>query len=380
MKKFLLLSITLFLLSGCWNYQDINNTRLVAGMAIDYDQEKDEYITTIEIVNLQAGQRGVMKGQIYQSRGNLPFEGVRDMIIKTGKKLYWPHAKIIIISQDIAKEKMIPILDYIYRDSEFRQEVYLIVSKEKTAQEIFKRYTGEEFSSILGYHIHQGIKSEKSISKYTGIESWKFIKALYEEGISATLPAIKNVERNERIYPILGELAVFQKDSLVGWLTESETKAFLWAVDEIKGGLIIIDPQVENEKVNVTLEILKSKTTVKPIYKDGEIIMNIEITTDVAIGEIAGSIDVIGKEGRAIVQKQAQKYIKNQVEEVIKKVQKDYNSDIFQFSKKIKNTMPHIWKNIYKDWDKMFSQIKCNIEVKINIRGSALKSKPILIK
>ncbi|WP_053955688.1 Ger(x)C family spore germination protein [Inediibacterium massiliense] len=380
LKKILLISIPLLLLSGCWNYKDINTTRLVSGMAIDYDSKKDEYITTIEIVNLKAGKRGVMKGQYYQSRGSLPFEGVRDIIMKTGRRLYWTHAKVIIISEEIAKKKMMPILDYMHRDAEFREEIYFIVSKEKTAQEILEKYTAEEFSPILSYHMYEGIQSEKNLPKYIGTESWQFIKTLYEEGASTVLPTVENVEKNEEIYPILGGVAVFQKDHFVGYLTESETTAFLWAVDRIKGGLVTVDPKVDNQKVNVTLEILKNKTELKPIYKNGEIIMNIEIMTDVNIAEIDGSIDVIGKKGRTVLEKEAEKYIQNQVERVIHKVQKKYNSDIFQFSKKIKNTMPHTWKNIYKEWDKIFSEIKVNVEVKVHIQGSALQSKPIQIR
>lgn len=382
MKKkvfFLMLCINVFIFSGCWNYKDINETRLVAGMALDYDEKKNEYITTIEIINPASKKESQMSGELYVSRGKLPFDGVRDIIMKTGRKLYWAHAKTIIISQSIAQKKIISILDYIYRDAEFREDMRLMVSKEKTAKEILESYKEKRIHPIIGIYLDDVIESEKSISKYHCAQIWKFIKDLYDEGISPTLPAIRKKSDGDKIQPYIGGLAVFKKDKMVGWLDEFETQAFLWVIDHIDGGLVVVEPKMKDEPTRITLEILKNKTKVKPIYKEDALVMKIDIETDVMIGEIGGTEDFIGKEGRSILKKDAQNQIKMQVKEVIKKVQKEYDSDIFKFSKRIKKEMPHLWKKIKPNWDEVFRNLKTEVNVVVNIKGSALKSKPLKV-
>jgi spore germination protein KC len=371
--------ISIGMLSGCWNYRDIDNTRLVAGMALDYDEKKNEYITTIEIINPASEKEAKMSGELYESRGKLPFDGVRDIIMKTGRKLYWAHAKTIIISQTIAEKKIISLLDYIYRDAEFREDMRLIVSKEKTASEILEKYGEESIYPIRGFYLDDVVESEESIGKYHSGQAWKFIKDLYAEGISPTLPAIKSISTAGRIHPYIGGLAVFKGEKMVGWLDEFETQGFLWVIDEIKGGLVIVTSTMKEKSDLVTLEILKNKTKIKPIYKEDQIIMKIDAETDVMIGEIGGTQDFIDKEGRAILKKDAEQQIKEQIEKVVKRVQKDYGSDIFKFSTSIKKEMPQVWRKIKPNWDQVFKDLKINVNVVVNIRGSALKSKPIKV-
>ncbi|QXM05084.1 Ger(x)C family spore germination protein [Crassaminicella indica] len=374
-----MIALSLLLFSGCWNYKDIDEMRLVAGMALDYDEKGKEYITTIEIINPASEKEAQMHGELYQSRGKLPFDGVRDIITKTGRKLYWAHAKTIIISQDIAKKRIIPILDYIYRDAEFREDMRLIVSKEKTAREILESYHEKDVHPIISFHLDDAIESENNIAKYHCAQIWKFIKDLYSEGISPTLPTIRNIVVEGKIQPYIGGLTVFKGDKAVGWLDEVEAQGFLWTIDHIYGGLVVVESTMNKKATRITLEILKNNTKVKPIYIEGKLTMKIDAETDVMIGEIGGTQDFIGKEGRTILKKDAEKQIKQQIENVIKKVQKDYDSDIFKFSKSIKKEMPNVWKKIKPDWDKVFKDLKTEVNVVVNIKGSALKSKPIRV-
>ncbi|QEK11220.1 Ger(x)C family spore germination protein [Crassaminicella thermophila] len=374
-----MICINIFFLSGCWNYKDIDEIRLVAGMAIDYDEKKNEYITTIEIINPASKKESQMSGELYVSRGKLPFDGVRDIIMKTGRKLYWAHAKVIIVSQNIAKKNIISLLDYVYRDAEFREDMRIIVSKEKTAREILELHKEEKIHPVIGIYLDDVIESEKSISKYHCAQIWKFIKDLYDEGISPTLPVIRNISDGEKVQPYVGGLAVFKGDKMVGWLDEFEAQAFLWVIDHVYGGLVIVESKMKDKPTKITLEILNNKTKVKPIYKEGELVMKIDIETDVMIGEIGGTDDFIGKEGRNILKKDAQKQIKTHIEKVIKKVQKEYDSDIFRFSKSIKKEMPNLWKKIKPNWDEFFRGLKTEVNVVVNIKGSALQLKPLKV-
>ena len=49
MKKAILLLTFIFLLSGCYDYQEVNNLGIISAIGIDY--EDDKYIITLEILN-----------------------------------------------------------------------------------------------------------------------------------------------------------------------------------------------------------------------------------------------------------------------------------------------------------------------------------------
>ena len=61
MKK-LLIFFTLIILTGCWNYQELNDYAIVTGMAIDLN--KDEYEVSLLIANGDKSEDGNSKAKI----------------------------------------------------------------------------------------------------------------------------------------------------------------------------------------------------------------------------------------------------------------------------------------------------------------------------
>lgn len=375
---FLIIIISLFALAGCWNYRDVNKMRFVAGVAIDHDEEKDEYIATSEVVRLiEAGES--FGSTLFQSRGRTVFDAVRDTVMKNARRLYWGHAKVIILSKKVANENILTILDYTSRDAEFRDDIWILISEEKTASEIFER-TFEKREDITSFHIDDILKNEKSVSTYHGVPTWRFIKDMYAKGIVPTLPIVKVAEKNGEKVPRVGGQAIFKDNKIIGTLDEIETRAYLWVIDKIKGGLLTVKTEILGESVEVTMELFNSKTKLEPKKIEDKIVMKIDIESDFGIGEIAGEVNVIEKKARKILIKDIENEIKKQVEDVITKVQKEYESDIFGFSTKIKAKMPDEWRKIESNWDEVFSSLKTEVDVKVNIRGSALTSEPIKVE
>lgn len=380
MKKLYILLIILFsvvFLTSCWNYREVNKMRFVAGVAIDYDEVKDEYIVTSEVVRLIKGGES-FGSTLFQSRGKTVFDAVRDTVMKNARKLYWGHTKVVIFSQDIADERLITTLDYTSRDAEFRDDIWVLVSGEKAASEVLEE-TFAKRDEIASFHIDNALKNEKSISTYHGIPAWHFIKDMFSRGVSPTLPIVKVAERDGEKVPKLGGQAIIKQSRIIGKLNEMETRSFLWVINELKGGLLTIETEVKGESVEVTMEIFGNKTELKPKKIGDKIVMDIKVETDLGIGEIAGDVNVIEKEGRKVMKKDIEKDIKKLIEDTVKRVQKEYKSDIFKFSQEIKKEMPDEWRRIAPYWEEVFSDMEVRVDVIANIRGSSLTSEPVKI-
>ena len=377
----ILITIVAIFMSGCWNYSEISDKRIVAGSAIDYNAEKDYVEMTVELVKpVMGGEKTQMEQETYYSQGDNLFNAIRNLISKTGKKVFWSHAKVLILSEDIIseKEKFMSVIDFIKRDAETRDDMMLLVSREKTAKEILK--TDVKVQEIISFHLEDMLQNNTSISKYRAVPLWKFVDELSGEGISATLPTVEVATyNNTQISQIFGT-AVFKGAKTVGWLNGSETKSFLFVIDELKGGTIVIEEDtLSKDPIKIAFEIFKNKTKVKSVYKDEKLSMKIDIKTTVNINEINGDIDFMDEKNLKVIQKNAEDTIKKMVEDVIKKVQEEYESDIFGFGATVSRDNPDLWKVLKADWDSVFSKLDVQVNTELEIRGSALRSKTIKV-
>lgn len=372
---FFIISISMFILSGCWNYREINDVNIINGAAVDSFEEKDEYVLSVEIIKPLGGQDFKLGADIISEKGKSIFDAVRTMIIHSGKRGYWPHAKVFIISEDIAKKGVVEVLDFINRDAEVRSDIWLLISQEKTAKQILDCKT--KLHSTISAHLEDKLKNKDSVSKFETIELHQFLKDLASEGISCTVPAVHITKEDEQVPDIYG-MGVFKKDKLIGYIDGMETMSMMLIKDQLKSGEFVVR-NVDNTSTDCTLEIFKAKTKVKPVIKNGDIVMKIDSKLDVGIAEIVGTADLISEPGRDKLKAQAEETVKKRVLKTIKRVQKDYDSDIFGFGNVIYRKMPNEWKKIKSDWDKIFAHLKIDINVEINIKGSALTSKPIKV-
>ncbi|HJV18230.1 MAG TPA: Ger(x)C family spore germination protein [Bacillales bacterium] len=377
-RKWLLLVIVILLngifISGCWNYREVEKLAVVAGVAIDKG-ENNPYKITFEIIQISGGKDSKAVSRIIAMEGRTIFDAVRNAISLSGKKLYWSHTKIVVISKDIARNGILRVVDWYNRYYETRSDVNLLISREKTAAEILegKGVTNE----IKSFELVETLKNEKFLSKAPTTEIWKFINDLESPGIVNVIPTVNfNPSENISTPQVMG-LAVFKEGKLIGFLNGRESKSVLFVKDEVKGGLLLQDIR-GNKSTPVSLEIFKSKTKMKPIVTvNHDIEFDVNIHTTVALDEIAGIENLTDEEQLKILKKNTENTIKNRIMDCIKKVQSEYGVDIFGFGEKLHEEKPRIWKEFENDWEDKFKQLNVNVKVKVDIKGSGTFSKPI---
>lgn len=365
------------LLTGCWNYRDLDQLSIVAGVAIDKGS-KDKYLVTIEVVDIKSEGKNVKTAsKKIQAEGATIFDSVRNAIKITGRRLYWSHVKICIISNELAREGLVEIIDFFARDAESRLTLNFLISKEKTASELLSQQSVT--SEIRSYEIKDMLKAQKSVSKSPDVKANELINVLSGDGISAALPSIGIIENEGMPADELSGTAVFKKDKLVGFLDEKETKDYLFVINRVNGGLITDINPPESKGANITLEIFNSRTKVRPDYSNGKLSINMYVESDVAIDELGTTKNYIeNKEMKKLVSD-----VENKLEEDIKKtverVQDEYDADIFGFGLKVKKDMPEVWKKIGNGWDDEFRNLDIHVNVKLNVRNTGLMLKPIKV-
>jgi spore germination protein KC len=377
-KKMLLIfliAINIFSFSGCWNYREVNRLAIVGGLAIDKDKATNNYKVTVEIMKPVQGDTGggKIESDVYEAEGKTIFEAVRNFILRLGRRTYWAHAKVVIIDKGIAEDDIAPVLDWLYRDSELRRDIYVLISKEHTAGELLKTNSG--LDDTASFHMFTIIQGQNSTYKYPKTELWQVVENISHKERALLVPVIMVSDAEKRPSEIRGS-AIFKDDKVVGYLDEEDTRNCLWINGELKKGLFSVK-NIGDTKNDITFEVFTSRTKSTVEFLEENLKLLVDIKADVNIAELSGELNFRDKKVRDKLQKSGEEAIKSSLARTVEKLQKDYKSDVFKFNTTIETKEQKNWKKLKPNWEEEFSSAVVTINVDLHIRGSAVASKPI---
>lgn len=116
----------------------------------------------------------------------------------------------------------------------------------------------------------------------------------------------------------------------------------------------------------LSAEIMKSKTKITPIHKDGKLSIEIIITPDINIEQFTPYGD-LPLEGSCELINQ---YVELRVSDVIKEVQRDYGVDVFGFGSIIHQNKPKLWEQYKDNWDDTFRTLPVSVKCSARIKSS----------
>lgn len=364
---FIILSYSL-LFVGCWNYTEIDKYSIVAGLAIDKGENGYRYTLSAEIINITGGDKTEIKPKIVQVNTNTIFDGIRDMVGLTSKKLFFAHCKIIIISEQVAKDGIADIMELITRDHETRITMDVVVSKEKTAREILQ--CKPISTPIVSYEIISILnQNAKFLAEAPKKQVYKVVSEINSKSQSLVLPCFEIEKKDMDEFYRLSGTAVFKKDKLVDYLDRYESKMYLFLTGEVKGALVELNI---NDKDYIGFECQECKSTIKSSIKDGIPIFNVVINSIFTLGELEIEDEslVYGVEKEKEFKELLEKSMKKSADDLIEKMQKEVGSDIFGFGTSLAIEHKEEWRKYKDNWNDKFKNAQINVQVNVHIRGT----------
>lgn len=355
-----------FTLGGCWNYRGINETTIISGIGIDKDETSGHYRITYEIIDLTRDikQTGVLS-KIVEAEGKTLFEAARNAKKRLINRLYFGNTQIIVVSQSIAREGLTPIIDWFLRDGECRETITVAVSMQQTAEEMFGAKGIDE--RVVAHEMKRIVDKDQRITGSTrNVELYKIFNTLHGESVSLCIPAFHIVKNNGTPTAEVNGVAVFKKDKLIGFLTPLESNRYLYVLDEIKAGVLTLS-LTDKEPDNITLEISKNKTKNSYSYINGRVSFRTEIKTNVYLDEFSPEVGTIDEQKIKDIEDKAEKKLQSEITQLIKRMQTEYDSDIFGFGNMIYKNDPKLWNDIHSEWDELFKTMDVDVECEISI-------------
>ena len=127
--KIIIAILIIFILSGCYNYKELNKIGIVSSISID--KADNEYLVGAQVMNVKSEEEtNSSKIIVYEAKGKSIEEALRKMTTKSDKKLYGGHLGKLVISEDVAKERVDKNIQiyigekYIYPYKSIEKKVY----------------------------------------------------------------------------------------------------------------------------------------------------------------------------------------------------------------------------------------------------------------
>lgn len=365
-----LILINLFLLTGCWDYKEVESLSIVAGIAVDKG-ENNKYHFTFDLAETSgSGKDTKVETKLVEVDASSFFEATQLTSKKISKSLNWSNAQIIIVSEELAKEGIAKILDFAMRNEETRLTLEVIISAEKTAGEILKLTSVG--NDVHSFAIDKQLENNQlTISNVPYVLLYEMMSTLQSKGTSLTLPVIKKQKNIKEETSLIEGSAVFNKNMLIGFLEEKDSANLQYVTDKVKSAVI------ELEELGLTFEVYKNKTVITPTYKDGKLSIEIKTDTELAINEEEIAVDYSKEEKQKELTGQIEQSLEKSLLQTIQKVQTEFGTDIFGFGELFSKKYPKQWKTLEDNWSESFKQIEVKVTSKIKIRNSGILYKPV---
>lgn len=365
--------LLLIFLSGCWGKIELPEVSIVSGISIDKKASGEFEVTTQTILPL-AVKGHKPKGFITRSSSGLTiFEAIRNFIFEMGRKQLWEHVDALIISSETAQNNLLTVTDFFNRDHEPRPTILCLISKGQ-AKDILE--IESDIYPIPTIAISKAIESQEALSQAPNIELKDLMRLISDPYQDPYLPIIHKKEDN---FVILGT-AIFKRDKMIGEITPKETRSMLRVLGEVKGGLQVINLAQEDEEQPqyASIEIKKSQAKIEAKVEENKPKIKIMIKEKGVIGDINQPLELNQNSLKEIETIYAQT-IKEEIEQMIDKIQKQYKSNVLNFTGAVRRADKQYWKNYKEQWEEIYPILEVEIDVETEIVHSQLRKNPISV-
>ena len=273
--KILISFLSIFLLTGCWNYRELNQLAISTAIAVD-KTEDGKYEVSVLISNAKKSQVSSKEGEsqtiVYSDTGHTISEAIRNINLQLSRDVYIGHLTVIVINEEIAEEGMYPIMDYFLRDPESVKRFFLIIARDTKAADVIA--TLSPLEAFPAQNIYFNIKAATNSQAISPSVTYsKFVENIITPGIEPTAPSIiiegdaKDAQNSDSLQQSIPEavikldtVAIFKDDRLLGYANEKESRGINVINGKVESTSATFEYNDEYITVNVTGINVKHKS------------------------------------------------------------------------------------------------------------------------
>lgn len=296
MKKILFI-ILIFLLTSCTKYQEINNLAITTAISIEYD---NKYILTLQII--EGNKENIIN---YKEEGSSITEAYNKIVKKSPKQIYTNQTNIIILDEELIKNKLKETLYYLNNNKSIKKETYIFITKEKDIL-----ITAKKLNNIPNQNIIDSFKNINNNLSITKLVTLNNIIKNYKNKYLIIPSIILNNDKEIEL-----STTTIINNKYIHYLTEDESITYNFLTNNIKKATIQI--KENNKNYIVELNNIKAKKNKNNIY-------------------ITGTYTILEKNTNTIIkEKEINNYLKKYIKNNYRHIEQKYNLKLINKNTKI---------------------------------------------
>lgn len=360
MKKMPVLFFALFLLTGCWDQNQLKDNRIVNGISFDTAEESDHILGTVRAIDIRGagGGKFEVSDEVYVSEKESVSQLETDLQNKVSGNMDVGKAFIMIIGGDLAQKKGInSLIEPILRSTNGYISSRIVISEGKGNEILSLKHSDSPIVFEVDNLLIGGTKGTY-IPEETIFTVWNDISDKTKDVI---LPYIKKDDQDNLL---LAGSALFNGDRFTGdTLTTTQTSLLLLLRNEMgKRAKLSIDTEEFSQPITLAIESAKTKMDVKK--QNGKVTCT--ITADLE-GRILSYYEENPSDSIKHLNQLASKKITKQAKELTDLLIKA-NSDALGIAKEVSVNYHESWDP--KKWKREYQQVEIKPKVKVKIMGT----------
>lgn len=389
LRKLLVGILALGLLTGCWDRKEIEERTSVFAMAVDNHPAGVQVSVQIPVPIMIIGAGGGGGGEGGQGAvhnftavGNTVSEALENLENQANQDLFLGHTRLLLLSEELVREKGMQVLDAFRRHPEIRRRLWPLIVKGRAQEalgldvrlsEIPTEYIldfvengsseGRMAETSLGkWFINQSDPTRSAYINYLQIQPAKQAGGSGKSGGQGEGSGGKVVWKG---------IAVMRGNRMVGSLSREDSSPVLEVVEKKPGyhtrilcpdrkGRIVFEPKSIDPSLSLSHsgKRVNIRVNVKVV---GGIVESTCSELDLSKG---GVLDQVDKWFARAYEKQARK--------TLRRLQKEFRTDAFQFGSYIHAYHPDLWKQI--DWEQEFPKAHITFNYQVTIKNLGLEA------
>lgn len=359
MKTKLQLVTCLFLiciiLTGCWDYRDINKRSI--NLSIGVDESKGNIMYNGEIADIipHGGEEGTKFSNniyTYESSGKQFEESRFDYQRRKPFPDFSGAARVVVFSKNFAEKGIIPYVNRVNLLYGYRKSLLIVICRESTKM-LFEHKIKNDIS--VGYSIENTLESLSSAGLAIQVSEKDILAYIALKNVGYLIPYVTN-ENNTIV--LLG-YGVMKNSKLIDIIDLKNSDGVLYLLSKnpyINRAL----PSPEQNGNTISYANTLSKRKITTYYKNNKVVINIDLALKSQI-IYEYELEPLSDNDRTKIEKQISDMAKNSIEALIKKSQQEYQSDIFQLYRYFRADNIEASKVI--DWKAAYPNAVINVNV-----------------
>jgi spore germination protein KC len=288
MKKtrFLLLSMMVLTLQGCWGTVEPHSQNYIVVLAFDFkDNEYYVYTQSLSFANIAKQEGGALQeappSLIGIGKGNSFEQALRNLEETTTLPLHYGQVKNIILSDSVMKQKLSNFKDLISRSTFFRYNTWVFATKE----DIMSILEGESFFNLppvysLIYYPETLIEAN---SYFPVVRYHEFLSSYTEKVSSIIIPSVSInesdwIEKKPKKIVVIDGGFVVEQDKETVFLNKESLRGIRWTNKDFKKFHV----QTNKDDHVVAFDITNAKFNIKTLSGPQPTFqINLELTANI---------------------------------------------------------------------------------------------------